>query len=69
MDETYRVTIHLINGKKLKVSVPVTASELMEAYRALGAEGGRLKFPTGPKTRQFLPARAVLRIEAYGFFD
>lgn len=68
-EETYKVTIHLINGKKLKVSQRVTASELMASYRALGAAGGRIKFPTDRKTMQFLPASSVLRIEAFGFFD
>lgn len=68
-EETYKVTIHLINGKKLKVYGTVTASELMESYRVLGAEGGRMKFATDHKTMQFLPTSSVLRIEAFGFFD
>lgn len=68
-EETYKVTFHLINGKKLKCSQRVTAAELMESYRVLGEEGGRIKFPTDRKTMQYLPATAVLRIEAFGFFD
>lgn len=69
-EETYKVTFHLINGKKLKCSTPVTAGDLMEAYTALDhKEGGRIKFPTDRKTMQFLPASSVLRIEAFGFFE
>jgi len=68
-EETYKVTVHLIDGTKLKVSTPITGPELMEVYRGLGAKQSRLKFPTHKGTMQFLPASSVLRIEAKGTFE
>lgn len=68
-EETYKVTVHLINGERLKVSTPVSATELVESYRALGTSGGRIKFPTSWDTMQLLPASSVLRIEAKGEFE
>ena len=68
-EETYKVTIHLIDGTSLKVSAPVTATEMMETYRVLGMPEGRIKAPTAGDTMQFLPASSVLRIEAKGSFE
>ena len=63
-ETTYEVTVHLIDGKALKVSYPVTATELHAIYQTLGMDEGRIKFPTGPGTMHFMPTTSVLCIEA-----
>ena len=69
-EETYKVTVHLIDGTKLESDIPVEASQLMAIYAILGRDdGGRIKFPTRADTMQFLPASSVLRIEAKGSFE
>ena len=68
-EETYKVTIHLINGTKHRVSYPVTATELGKIYKTLGTNESRIKYPTRGNVMQFLPASSVLRIEAKGRFE
>lgn len=68
-EQTYKVTVHLIDGTKHKVSTPLTAYEVGEIYRVLGMERGRLKYPTAPNTQQYMPISSVLRIEAVGVFE
>lgn len=70
-EKTYKVTVYLVNGTKLKCHKPVAASDVLAVYRCLGNEGGdgRIKIPTAPDTMQYLPATSVLRIEAVGEFE
>jgi hypothetical protein len=68
-EQTYKVTVHLINGKKFRVAVPVTGTELTRIYKVLGDGTGRMKFPTSRNVMQYLPASSVLRIEAKGTFE
>lgn len=68
-EDTYKVTIHLINGKKLKVYGGQTVATLDKLYSLLGDKTARLKFPTDHKTWQLIPVTSVLRIEAFGFFN
>lgn len=68
-EETYKVTIWLIDGTKLKVHGPQTADTLNKLYKIVGAENGRLKVPTAPDKVQIIPERSVLRVEAVGNFS
>lgn len=68
-EETYKVTIYLIDGTRHKVYGPQWASSLQKLYECLGAENSRVKFPTGPNKMQLLPASSVLRVEAVGNFS
>ena len=67
-EETYKVTVHLIDGKRLKCHAPVTASELTNIYKLLADKTARIKFPTRSNVHQFMAASSVLRIEAKGVF-
>jgi len=66
VEKNYKVTIHLINGKKLRCITPTSTYDLLECYKALAMPEGRIKFPTRRNVQQFIPTRSVLRIEAKG---
>lgn len=68
-EETYKVTVHLIDGTKHKVYLPVTTSEMMDMYQLLSDGEGRIKYPTAADTIQFVLVRSILRIEAKGDFE
>lgn len=68
-EETYKVTVHLIDGTKHKVYLPATSSEMTHMYELLSDGEGRIKYPTAADTIQFVPMRSILRIEAKGDFE
>lgn len=68
-EETYTLTVHLIDGTKHRVSYPVTATDLTDMYKVLGMDEGRIRYPTNAHTMHFMPTTSVLRLEATGDFD
>jgi hypothetical protein len=68
-EETYKITVHLLDGTRLKCTDPVTTTELLGLYKLLGQTTGRLKVPTGKGVMQFMPVSSIARIEARGTFS
>lgn len=71
-EETYKMTVWLIDGTKIKVYGPQLASSVQKFYECIGVSSttsSRVKVPTGPNKMQFIPASSVLRFEAVGNFS
>lgn len=68
-EETYKVTMYLIDGTKHNVFGEISASTLLTFYDCLGRKESRVKYPVSATKQQLMPGSSVLRVEAVGSFS